>query len=110
MQDVIVANRKGGKDQRWKIVYTDAAKDMKKEGMIDAFGFIANEPFYLRSRLPMRRIAAIRNDNFVHLVRAVKGTNNQQVHYFDPVSKTIRNKWRSNIALAIMASGTKSDG
>jgi len=58
-QPVWAMNNNGNASQRWRIVYTDNMGDQAydKKGTLDRdFGFIAMEPFYLKSRLPMERV------------------------------------------------------
>lgn len=55
-QKVLMWNRHNGANQRWRIVYVDQFKEQTK-GLIEEFGLFANRPFYIRSRLPNRRMA-----------------------------------------------------
>jgi hypothetical protein len=67
-----------------------------KKGKMDRdFGFLANEPFYFRSKLPMQRVAECVGANNIVLKKWYKNRKAQQFK-FDPVSKTIRNmNWTS---------------
>jgi hypothetical protein len=60
-QPVWVVNRYGGRNsaQIWRVVYTHQMgdDDYQKKGRDSTFGFVVNEPFYFRSRLPMQRVA-----------------------------------------------------
>ena len=56
-RQVIVWNRHGGANQRWNIIYVDKAKPVPKTGVNEEFGWHVNRPFYIVSRLPMRRVA-----------------------------------------------------
>jgi hypothetical protein len=64
--------------------YTKKGK-LSKRG----FGFIALEPFYLRSKLPMQRVAECVGANNIVLKKWAKGRKAQQFRY-DPVSKTVK--------------------
>jgi hypothetical protein len=66
-QAVIVWNRngKGTVNQRWKIVYLDQAAKTRTKGFNKEFGFHINRPFYIRSRLPMKRVAECHGANNV---------------------------------------------
>jgi hypothetical protein len=70
---VIVNNRNNNKannvNQRWKIVYLDKAEAIRTKGFNKEFGFHINRPFYLRSRMPMQRIAECHGANNVWLKR-----------------------------------------
>jgi hypothetical protein len=63
-QPVWAINRLNGnqQSQRWRIAYTNKLTGIDtytKKGSMSkrGFGFLALEPFYLRSRLPMQRVA-----------------------------------------------------
>jgi len=55
-RNVIMWNRHNGANQRWKVVYVDKAAPIPKEGFNKDFGFYVNRPFYIVSRLPMKRV------------------------------------------------------
>jgi hypothetical protein len=57
-QLIEVHKKKGTAAQKWKIIYIDEIKQpyQEKGAFNKYFGFIVNEPFYLRSRLPMGRV------------------------------------------------------
>jgi hypothetical protein len=67
-----------------------------KKGKLDRdFGILANEPFYLRSRLPMQRVAECVGASNITLKKWAKNRKAQQFQ-FDPISKTIKNmNWTS---------------
>jgi len=67
---------------------------------MEDFGFHANRPFYIRSRLPMKRIAECIGANNMQLKRYRKGATGQQF-FFDGKSKTIRSNTWKNYALEI---------
>jgi len=85
-------NKHNGANQRWKIVYVDQFKEQTK-GLIDEFGLFANRPFYIRSRLPNRRMAECQGNHDVRL-RKVRSNGKAltQQWIFDPVKKVIRSK------------------
>jgi len=92
-QKVMVNNRNGDNaknaHQRWKIIYLDQAQKLRTKGFNKDFGFHINRPFYLRSRMPMQRVAECHGANNVWLKRWRRNVRAQQ-WYFDEVSKTIR--------------------
>jgi hypothetical protein len=90
-QQVIAWKRHGGANQRWKVVYLDKAPKEQTKGMNEEFGFWCQKPFYLRSRLPMKRVAECHGANNVWLRRWRKNTIAQQF-FFDCTSKTIRSQ------------------
>jgi len=79
----------------------DKAPKIPKEGLNEDFGFYVNRPFYIVSRLPMKRVVQCHGATHVRLNR-YKLNNKTQQYYFDPVSKTIRSTtgrtmpWKSN--------------
>jgi hypothetical protein len=65
---------------------------------------ICNKPFYLRSRLPMKRVAECHGANNLWLRRWRKNTTAQQF-FFNCEDKTIRsNQWK-NYAMEIQSNG-----
>jgi hypothetical protein len=50
-------------------MYLDKAEGEQTKGMSNEWGFHINRPFYLRSRLPMKRIAECHGANNVWLKR-----------------------------------------
>jgi len=85
-------------------VYLDKAKALETKGLNEEFGFHINRPFYIRSRLPMQRVAECHGANNVWIRRWRKNTLAQQ-WYFDEVSKTIKNnQWKSH-SLDIQGNG-----
>jgi hypothetical protein len=77
-QAIIVNSRNGDKrnnaNQRWKIIYLDKADKIRTKGFNKEFGFHINRPFYIRSRMPMQRVAECHGANNVWLKRWRKNT------------------------------------
>jgi hypothetical protein len=107
-QKVIVWNKHKGANQKWKVVYLDKAKPVPTSGFSEEFGFHINRPFYLKSRMPMRRVAECHGANNIWLKRYVKGRVAQQF-FFDSVSKTIRSQQWKNYAMEIQSNGGSSN-
>jgi hypothetical protein len=63
-----------------------------------------NRPFYLRSRLPMKRVAEAVGANNVAIKRWRKNVTGQQF-FFDCTSKTIRSQQWKNYAMEIQSNG-----
>lgn len=92
-QNVIVWNRHNGLNQRWNIVYDKDEKAEKTTGMGE-YGFKINEPFFIVSRLPMKRVAEAIGASNVVIKTMVKNRLAQQF-FFDQVSKTVKNmQWK----------------
>lgn len=90
-QKVGLYKRHGKVNQKWQVKYVDTIKGTQTKGLVGDFGFYANRPFYLRSRLPMQRVIECIGANNLVLKRWRKNVTAQQF-VFDPVSKTIRSK------------------
>jgi hypothetical protein len=89
---VIVWRRHNGANQRWRVVYTDKAAKEATSGYSKEWGMYINRPFYLRSRMPMRRVAeSVSTD--VRLKRYHSGRTRQQTWRFDVTSKTIKSQY-----------------
>jgi hypothetical protein len=54
-QNVLVWNKHGKVNQRWRIIYVDSKQDQVK-GLNKDFGFFINRPFYIVSKMPMGRV------------------------------------------------------
>jgi hypothetical protein len=76
-QNVIVWNKHNGANQKWRMVYVDEAPAIKNEGYNEDYGMHCNRPFYLRSQLPMKRVAECHGANNVWLRRWRKNTTAQ---------------------------------
>ena len=101
---MIVWNRHGGKNQRWKVLYTDKAKDIQTKGLNEDFGFQVNRPFYIRSRMLFKRVLQCHGANNIALNRYAK-TNKAQQWFFDGATKTIKNnQWKTH-SLNIQSNG-----
>jgi hypothetical protein len=101
---VSVQYKNNSVQQRWKIVYVDNASKERTEGFNEQFGFHINRPFYIRSRLPMKRIAECVGANNV-ILRRWRNNAAAQQWYFDGVSKTVKNNnWKSH-SLDIQSNG-----
>jgi hypothetical protein len=99
-----VANNQRARNQQWKVLYIDEADKDRKKGFNKEFGFHINRPFYIRSRMPMKRVIECHGANNVWLKRWRKNTTAQQ-WYFDEVSKTLKNNhWKSH-SLDIQSNG-----
>lgn len=74
---------------------------MSKKG----FGMRANEPFYLKTKMPSGRVAECVGSNVI-LRKYVKGKSTQQWK-FDPVAKVIRTLSRAGYGLKIEATNLR---
>jgi hypothetical protein len=97
-QPAIVSKNNGGNNQKWNVIYVDEAKKVATKGLDKDSGFHINRPFYIRSRLPMWRVAECVGANNVQLKRWRKNVTGQQ-WFFDPVSHTLKNNHWKNYSL-----------
>jgi hypothetical protein len=92
---VNATERTGSIGQQWKVVYKDKVKDDQygDKGELDKyFGLKVDEPFYLRSRLPMQRVIECVSAANAVLKKWASGRV-AQTFYFDGISKTIKSKY-----------------
>lgn len=108
-QKVQFWNKHGGANQRWKIVYLDQSKISKQTKGVDTdTGFHINRPFYIRSRLPMKRVAEAVGNNTITLKRWAKNRKAQKWTY-DSVRKVIMNMNWTNYGIQIPSNGGAND-
>lgn len=63
-QTVWVWKRHNGSNQRWNVVYVDKAPKLDVKKYAKAFGFeFLNKPFFIVSRMHMRRVAETNSSN-----------------------------------------------
>jgi hypothetical protein len=95
-------------NQQWRITYTDKAKPTPTKGLDSDFGFQINRAFYLRSRLPMKRVTEVVGTD-VRLRRYHGGRTRQQTFTFDGVSKTIKSQYHRSYSMSIHNNGRSSN-
>ena len=108
-RDVIVYRRHGGKNQQWKIIYIDTIKKEKETGLNEDFGFHCDKPFFVRSRLPMKRVLEPQGANNVTIRKYNNSRRKQQTFTFNCVDKTIRSNYWKNYAMEIQSNGGSSN-
>jgi hypothetical protein len=101
-------NNKNNMNQKWKVVYLDEKKTVQSKGLVADFGFHANRPFYIRSRMPMQRVCEMHGNANIWLRRWRKNTK-AQMWTFDPVRKVIKNVNWTNYAMEIQSNGGSSN-
>jgi hypothetical protein len=72
-----VWSNNGGKHQKWSVVYLDTAEKDRSKGLNKDFGLHINRPFYIRSRMPMKRVIECHGANNVWLKRWRKNVTAQ---------------------------------
>jgi len=76
-------------NQRWKIIYKADAEKEQTSGIDKDTGFKINKPFYIKSRMPLGRVAEAIGANNVTLKTKRVNVKGQQFFY-DGVSKTVK--------------------
>jgi hypothetical protein len=99
-QPVIAWKMHNGKNQQWNVIYVDGADKISDKGINKDFGWYVNRPFYMVSRLPMKRVAEAMGTN-MKLKRWNKGRVRQQTCRFDSTTKTIKGEYYKNYSLDI---------
>jgi hypothetical protein len=100
--NVQVYKKNGTPAQKWKIVYQDEAEKTRTKGMNKDFGFEINRPFYLVSKMIMKRVMTCHGAHHVRLNTAHPNRSNRGQHWtFDEVTKTIKNVQWPNRSLTI---------
>jgi hypothetical protein len=107
-QRVQVSKRTDKTEQLWKIVYLDKKEADITKGLHPDFGLHCNRPFYLVSRLPMRRVAEMLGGTNITLMRFVKNRLAQRWS-FDCVSKTVRSEQWKNYVMDIQSNGNSNN-
>jgi hypothetical protein len=107
---VIIHRRHNGSNQRWTITHLDDKTAPKEPttGYSRQWGMHINRAFYLRSRLPMKRVAEVSGSNVV-LRRYVNGRKRQQTFRFDITSKTIKSEYHKSYSLDIPNQGRNNN-
>ena len=81
-QNIVVNNRNGKVEQRWKVIYADEyPKEPVKGELNKKFGLYVERPFYIVSALPSGRYLDLINNR--NMVIKVKNGRNTQQWYFD---------------------------
>jgi hypothetical protein len=109
-QKVHVWRRHNGLNQRWRVVYVDSRAAMKKKGVNKNFGLQINRPFFVFSRMPMRRAIIAGYGNY-HLRVGQPWFNKNDKRYqfvFDQSSKTIRHVYSRSRSWSIHSQGRAS--
>ena len=79
-----------------------------KKGLNRHFGFYINRPFYIMSRMPMRRVVEVVGGRNLVIKRVVTNRNTQK-WIFDQASKTIRSVAYRGRSFDIQSSGRSSN-
>jgi len=104
----MVWNQHKGANQKWNVIYLDKAKPVPTSGFDSNFGWHINRPFYMVSRMPMKRVIETIGANNMVIKRFAKGRMGQQFFY-DGKSKTIRSQQWKNYAVEIQSNGGSSN-
>jgi len=70
-------NKHNGANQKWNVIYTDSIEKPDYKGLNKDFGFEANRPFYIVSRMAMNRVIEWRGSGNI-LITKHAGRNTQK--------------------------------
>jgi hypothetical protein len=73
--------------------------------MNEEFGFYINRPFYMRSRMPMKRVATMHSNHWIYLRRWTESHKAHSQWRFDERTKTIYNMNWKNYVMEIHGNG-----
>jgi hypothetical protein len=73
--------------------------------MNEEFGFYINRPFYMRSRMPMKRVATKHGNHWIYLRRWTPAHAKHAQWRFDEKTKTIYNMQWTNYVMEIHSNG-----
>ena len=73
--------------------------------MNEEFGFYINRPFYIRSRMPMKRVATKHGNHWIYLRRWTAANAKHAQWRFDEKTKTIYNMHWKNYIMEIHGNG-----
>jgi hypothetical protein len=107
-EEIVIGDYKNGTDsQGWRILYVDQKGADRTKGFNKKFGMKIglSDPFFLQSRLPMKRVLSTPNASSVRInTLHEQRTDKKQQWWFDEKTKTIRsNNWK-NYALSMSGS------
>jgi hypothetical protein len=88
---VRVAANNGQIYQKWNITYVDNAANFTTEGLDEQSGFEINRPFYIRSRMPMKRVITMHANRWIYLRRWNPAQAKHAQWRFDIKTKTLYN-------------------
>jgi hypothetical protein len=109
-QNVQVFKKNGAQGQKWKLVYVDKAEKIPTKGLNKDFGFEINRPFYLVSKLFMKRVVECVGANNLVLKTAAPARNRLGQHFFfDGRSKTIRSQQWKDRSVTISNNGRSNN-
>jgi hypothetical protein len=90
MTRVQVWKRNNSAAQKWKLVYSEDAKDIQKEGFAKDYGFKIGKPFYIQSSFPMKRVVTCHGAHHLRANKIHRNRSQKSQHWtYDNVSKTI---------------------
>jgi len=78
-------------------VYVDEAAKIQSKGMNNEFGLFVNRPFYVVSKLPMKRCLGLNGNNVVLQTKQYNRVTQQ--FFFDGETKTIKSNSQKDKSL-----------
>lgn len=90
--------------QKWRIQYVDTYEDQKTSGLYTPYQIHLGRAFIIRSRLPMQRVITIVGSRNL-VIQTLNRTNQNQIFFLDPRTKTIKSVGQSSKSLDIQNRG-----
>jgi hypothetical protein len=94
--------------QKWRLVYVDHAEEQKTSGIYTPYNIHLGRAFIIRSRLPMQRVLTIVNNRNI-VIQTHDRTNQNQLWFLDPSTKTIKSVGQNAKSIDIQNSGGSSN-
>jgi len=107
-QNVVVSKKNWAINQKWQIRYVDQAEDSKNSGLYTPYQIYLGRPFIIRSRLPMQRVLTVVGGRNL-VIKTHDRTEQNQVFFLDPGTKTIKSVGNKMKSIDIQNSGNSAN-
>jgi hypothetical protein len=103
-QDVSISKITYNIRQKWRIQYVDTYEDNKTSGLYTPYQMHLGRAFIIRSRLPMQRVVTVVGGRNL-VIQTLERTNQNQIFFLDPRTKTIKSVGSSTKSIDIQSKG-----
>jgi hypothetical protein len=107
-QDVLVSKITYNIRQKWRLQYVDTYEDQKTSGLYTPYQIHLGRAFIIRSRLPMQRVVTVVGGRNI-VIQTHNRSNQNQIFFLDPRTKTIKSVANSGKSLDIQSRGGSSN-
>lgn len=107
-QDVSISKITYTTMQKWRIQYVDTYEDSKTSGLYTPYQIHLGRAFVIRSRLPMQRVVTVVGGRNL-VIQTHDRSNQNQVFFLDPRTKTIKSVASSTKSIDIQSKGGSSN-